>query len=232
MKLLLTSGGVKNESISHALVDLLGKPISESHALIVPTGIYPFPRGGENARALIAGHSKSPLSELGWASLGVLELTALPTIRRENWVPVLEKTDALLVWGGNVMYLRYWLMMSGVAELVPQLPNLVYVGVSAGSIVTTRHNCDEEFNRQFAPDGSDMLVGGEKGLGWVDCALTVHLDHPDPIFEDHTTEKIEAWARGIPDPTYALDDESALVVTNGEIRVVSEGHWHRFEPAS
>ncbi|HEX6797967.1 MAG TPA: hypothetical protein VF116_09675 [Ktedonobacterales bacterium] len=45
MKFLLTSAGIKNASIHNALVDLLGKPITESSAPIIPTAIYPFPGG-------------------------------------------------------------------------------------------------------------------------------------------------------------------------------------------
>ncbi|MEV4386129.1 hypothetical protein AB0J68_10560 [Micromonospora sp. NPDC049580] len=86
MRLLLTSGGVQNPSIRNALVDLLGKPIAESTALFIPTGVYPFPGGGESAWKAIHGQATIPLSQLGWKSLGILELTALPTIREENWV--------------------------------------------------------------------------------------------------------------------------------------------------
>jgi dipeptidase E len=39
MKLLLTSSGISNPTIHGALVELLGKPIAESSALFVPTGI-------------------------------------------------------------------------------------------------------------------------------------------------------------------------------------------------
>jgi dipeptidase E len=39
MKLLLTSSGISNPSIHASLVDLLGKPISESNALCIPTAI-------------------------------------------------------------------------------------------------------------------------------------------------------------------------------------------------
>ena len=108
MKLLLTSSGISNPSIEAALVDLLGKPISESSALIVPTAIYPFPEGTVGAWQAISGHTRSPFSGLGWKSLGVLELTALPSIKEESWFPRSEN-DALLVWGGHVMYLCYWM---------------------------------------------------------------------------------------------------------------------------
>jgi dipeptidase E len=86
IKLLLTSSGISNPSIHGALVDLLGKPIAESNALFVPTGIYPFPRCAGMAYDAICGKVASPLCELGWKSLGVLELTALPSIDKKNWV--------------------------------------------------------------------------------------------------------------------------------------------------
>jgi len=97
MKLLLTSSGISNPSIHGALVDLLGKLIAESNALFIPTGIYPFPHSAGMAYRAICGKAPSPLCELGWKSLGVLELTALPSIEKKNWVSSIKETDALLV---------------------------------------------------------------------------------------------------------------------------------------
>ena len=135
MKLLLTSSGISNPTIRDVLVDLLGKPIAESSALFVPTAIYPFPGGAGNAFRAISGNAKSPLCGLGWKSLGVLELTALPSIDKEVWVTAVQESDALLVWGGDPVYLAYWMKHSGLADLLPSLrPEMVYVGVSAGSI--------------------------------------------------------------------------------------------------
>src|SRR5436305_12259735 len=144
LKALLTSGGIRNTSIRDALVELLGKPIAESTALFIPTAIYPFPGGAGMAWKAISGNSLNPLCDLGWKSLGVLELTALPTIQRESWVPTLRETDALLVWGGDVLYLRHWMQASGLADLLPSLTEPVYVGVNAGTIVLTAYNCDAE----------------------------------------------------------------------------------------
>ena len=121
MRLLLTSAGISNPSIHDALVDLLGKPIAESNALFIPTAIYPHPGSAGMAWQAICGKAKSPLCELGWKSLGVLELTALPSIKKEYWVPSVEEADALLVWGGDVLYLCYWMRQSGVADLLPSL---------------------------------------------------------------------------------------------------------------
>lgn len=224
----ITSRG--SAHIHDALVDLLGKPISESSALFIPSGMYPFPGGGISALEAIRGRAKSPLCELGWKSLGLLELTALPSIQRESWVPALEETGALLVWGGNVMYLNYWMRKSGLADILPTLENLVYVGVSAGSIVATSHNCDFEWNLEFVPSGSDMALGDERTLGLVDFTMWVHVDNPDPIFEEHSMKNVERWAAGVPVSTYAIDDQTAVKVVGDSVEIVTEGHWKIFSP--
>jgi dipeptidase E len=226
MKLLLTSSGIKNPSIEEALVDLLGKPIAESSALIVATAIYPFAEGSTNAWRVFNGKAQGPFAEVGWKSLGVLELTALPSIKEESWVPQLQETDALLVWGGHVMYLCYWMRQSGLADLLPSLDNLVYVGVSAGSIVTTPYNGDVEFNLQTLPEDSDAAREGDRALGLVDFTMRVHVDRDG----FNSMADVESWAAGIPVPTYALDDETAIRVVDGRPEVVSEGNWKRFEP--
>jgi dipeptidase E len=133
--LLLTSAGIKNTSIHDALVELLGKPIAESTALCIPTAIYAFPGGAGRAWRLISGRAVSPLCELGWKSLGVLELTALPSIEKTHWTTAVQQSDALLVGGGDPLYLCYWMQQSGLADLLPSLRQTVYVGVSAGSLV-------------------------------------------------------------------------------------------------
>lgn len=227
MKFLLTSSGIRNPSISGALVELLGKPITESSALFIPTGAYPFPGGAGMAWRAICGRA-SPLCELGWKSLGVLELTALPTIREESWVPGLREADALLVGGGDVLYLCHWMRQSGLADLLPSLSDLVYVGVSAGSIVVTPYNCDAEFDLEFVPAGSDMALGADRALGLVDFTLYPHLDREE--MPDTAMANIEKWASGIPVPTYAIDDETAIKVIDCTVEVVSEGNWKLFNP--
>jgi len=121
---------------------------------------------------------------------------------------------------------------SGLADLLPSLENLVYVGVSAGSIVTTPYNCDAEWNRQFVPPGSDMALEGDRTMGLVDFTMWVHVDNPDPIFEEHSMANVEKWAAGVPVPTYAIDDETAIKVSGGTVEVVSEGHWNLFAPTT
>jgi dipeptidase E len=232
VRLLLTSSGIANPSIHGALEDLLGKPIAESSALFVPTGMYPFPGGGGGASQAHRGETRSQLCNLGWKSLGLLELTALTSVQRESWVPTIQETDALLVWGGHVAYLCHWMRQSGLADLLPSLENLVYVGVSAGSIAMTPYNCDAEWNLQFLDPESDIAKAAETSIGLVDFALTVHLDNPDPIFEDNSTANVERWAAGVPAPTYAIDDQTAIKVVGDTVEVISEGHWRLFTPAA
>jgi dipeptidase E len=98
------------------------------------------------------------MCELGWKSLGVLELTALPSIDEEQWVPTLQETDVLLVNGGDPLYLCYWMRQSGLADLLPSL-RAVYVGLSAGSMVLAP-NIGEDFVRWKPP------TGGDETLGW------------------------------------------------------------------
>jgi len=135
MRALLTSAGITNRSIHDALVDLLGRPIAESNALFIPTAIYPFPGGPGMAWRAISGQTSSPLCDLGWKSLGLLELSVLPSIDEAAWVPSVRDADALLVWGGDPLFLAQWMRRCGLTDLLPTLrPEAVYVGVSAGSI--------------------------------------------------------------------------------------------------
>jgi dipeptidase E len=220
MRFLLTSAGIKNTSIHDALVDLLGKPIAESSALCIPTAAYAMPGGAGMAWRLINGRATTPLSELGWKSLGVLELTALPSIDEEHWVPMVQETDALLVGGGDPLYLCYWMRQSGLADLLPSLRReTVYVGVSAGSTVMAP-NVGEDFV------GWKPSTGGDRALGMVDFSMFPHLDHEN--LPDNSMANAEKWAASVPVPGYAIDDQTAIKVTDGAVEVVSEGHWKLF----
>jgi dipeptidase E len=225
MKLLLTSAGIKNPSIHAALLALLDKPIAESNALCIPTASYGHPKAGPGrAWNFISGNEPAcPMCELGWKSLGVLELTALPSIDSALWVPMVQETDVLLVNGGDPLYLCYWMRQSGLADLLPSL-RAVYVGLSAGSMVMTPR-IGKEFVGWTPPSGG----GADDTLGLVGFSIFPHLDNPD--LPDNTMTTAERWAAGLAAPAYALDDESAIKVADGAVDVVSEGHWKLFTPA-
>jgi dipeptidase E len=221
VKLLLTAAGVKNPSIHAALVDLLSKPIADCNALCIPTGMYGHPSVGPGTRAweFISGQSENPMTELGWKSVGILELTALPSIDREKWMPLVQDTDVLLVAGGDVLYLCYWMRESGLVDLLPSLTETVWVGLSSGSMVMTPQ-VGEDFIQWRPPSGDDST------LGLVDFSICPHVNGDDK--PGNTMAEAESWAAGISGPAYAIDDDTAFKVVDGTVDIVSEGHWRLF----
>lgn len=220
MKLLLTSAGIKNPSIHDALVDLLGKPIADSNALCIPTAGYGHPMGSPGgAWRFITGRSSTLMCELEWKSLGVLELTALPSIDEGRWIPWVREADVLLVNGGDALYLCHWMRQSGLADLLPSLRETVWVGLSAGSMVMTPR-IGEEFVEWKPPTGDDST------LGIVDFSIFPHLDHE--LLPENSMADAERWAASIPGPAFAIDDDTAIKVIDGTVEIVSEGMWRHF----
>jgi dipeptidase E len=214
LKYLLTSGGITNPSIRDALVELLGKPIAECSALCIPTAQWGHPMcGPTSARGFIVGGPPWDMCGMGWKSVGVLELTALPSIGEERWVPWVREADVLLVDGGDATYLCHWMRQSGLADLLPSLSETVWVGVSAGSMVMTPRIGAYFVEWRSAPD--------DRTLGVVDFSIFPHLD----AFPTNTLADAERWAADIGVPAYAIDEQTAIKVVDGVVEVVSEGHW-------
>jgi dipeptidase E len=221
MKLLLTSAGITNASIHKALVDLLVKPITKCNALCIPTAGYGHPHMGlSNVWRFISGREpQCPMCELGWKSLGVLELTALPSIERERWIGYVREADVFLVSGGDALYLCHWMRQSGLAELLPSLQDTSWVGLSAGSMVMTPRI--GKYFVEWRPP-----AGGDSTLGVVDFSIFPHVDHP--MLPQNTMSDAERWAAVIGGKAYAIDDQTAIKVVDGTVEIVSEGHWRQF----
>ncbi|SDH43450.1 Type 1 glutamine amidotransferase-like domain-containing protein [Microbacterium pygmaeum] len=221
MKLLLTSAGISNATIRRSLEDLLGKPIGEADALCIPTAQYghPWLGPGTSAWEFISGRSEHPMVDLGWRSVGVLELTALPSIDDERWKPLVGETDVLLAAGGDALYLGHWMRESGLAAMLPALADTVWVGMSAGSMVMTPQ-IGAEFVGWTAPSGDD------RALGVVDFSICPHLTLDGA--PGNSLAAAEQWAAALDHPAYAIDDQTAIRVADGEVRVVTEGVWRHF----
>lgn len=231
MKLLLTSAGITNDSIRQALVDMLGKPIAQSKAVCILTAMYALPGGN-----IYAWQMLKELGEMGWQEFGVLELTALPSILEEHWLPTLEAADVIWVSGGITLYLSYWMQTSGFANKLPELlKKAVYVGVSAGSMVVT-HSLnlnraelartgiyyDDEYDEAAPPN-----AGSDQTLKLVDFVIRPHLNSDG--FLAATLDSMEKWSAKVAVPLYAIDDQTAIKVVDGEVEVISEGEWKLFE---
>lgn len=220
MKLLLTSAGISNASIHNALVELMGKPVAEANAFFVPTGLYGVGNGGDIARRVICGTLGDPYCDMGWKSLALLELTALPTLKEEHWLPALQHADALLVGGGDCQYLTYWMHQSGLTDLLPSLLNkTVYVGLSAGSMIMTTYGTT--YGNHTLPAGT------AKSLGLIDIAIHPHLDYE--AFPQNSMANLEKLATTLPMPSYLIDDQTAIKVVDDKIEVISEGHWKKVD---
>lgn len=223
MRLLLTSAGIKNPSIHDALVDLMDKPIAESSALCISTASYGHSWAGPGrAWQFISGNEpQTPMVELGWKSVGVLELTALPSLGADRWVPWVQEADVFLVNGGDPRYLCYWAQESGLAELLPSL-DAVWVGLSAGSLIMTPTIGDWDVE-WTSPTGRDDAM-----LGLVDFSIFPHLGHP--MLPKNTLATAERWVADLSNRAYAIDDETAIKVVDGNVEVVSEGEWTLLTP--
>lgn len=222
MKLLLTSGGVSNASIRNELVEMLGKPIDACNALCIPTAEWGHPACTPgSAWRFASGTGQGTMVGLGWKSVGLLELTALPSMGADRWRNWVLGADALLVDGGDATYLGYWMIRSGLLDLLKTLPNMVWVGMSAGSMVMTPRIGDDFVS--WKPG-----TGSDKTLGLVDFAIYPHLDNP--MLRNNTLANAEKWAATIDCPAYAIDDQTAITVVEDRVEVVSEGQWKVLRP--
>jgi dipeptidase E len=175
--------------------------------------------------------------ELGWKQFDIVDLAAVATLPKNLWWPKLEVADVILVGGGNVPYLSFWMQASGLAEALPQwLETKVYVGNSAGSMVVTPSiNTSSEALQSMGliPGGEDASdVSGEQmsdvGIGLVTFGFRPHFG--ENRRSSITAEVLDAVAKQEEMPVYALDDKSALSIFNGEVTIVSEGDVKLFEP--
>jgi dipeptidase E len=224
MKLLLTSLGLSTLPLVDSLESLLGKRLHRSVLMYVPTALHATPGGAAAGYELLRAARPQD-----WASVGFLELTALHDVPPEHWLSDLEAADAIMIGGGNTPYLSHWLRRSRFDELLPRLlQRSVYVGVSAGSIVAgTNMHIDADrlrrdgiYDDDIYGDQAPVGAGSSNTLGLVPFAIRPHLGSPD--LPRATLQYLADTATG---PTYAINDESAIAVTNGVVTPVGNG-WH------
>lgn len=214
MKLLLTSGGITNSLIANALFELTGKRPEETTVAFIPTA--------SNVEVGDKDWLIADLINLKKQNFKSIEITDISAVNEKIWRPSLERADILFFEGGNTYHLMRWLNKSGLTDLLPELlKDKVYVGVSAGSIVT---NPDLSLKLSQAIYEEDMSEAEElKGLNFVDFYFLPHLN--SEWFGKARKENIEKAAQEINRTIYALDDNSALKIIDGKIEVISRGEW-------
>ena len=216
MKLLLTSGGLSNKSIINALADLLQKPFSNAKLAVIPTAMNVeigdkswFIKDLEN------------LKGLGFESIDIVDISAIP---RDVWEPKIREAGILLFGGGNTYHLVYWLKKSGLADLLPELlKTRVYVGISAGSIVVSHKISTSTSEKDYS---KEIAHKDDNGLGFVNFNIRPHFN--SPYFPKLTKEYIKELAGKIKEPLYAIDDKTAIKITDGDVEVITEGEYLKF----
>lgn len=217
MKLLLTSGGITNKSIANALFDLVGKKPEDTSLAVIPTAL--------NVEKGDKGWFIDDLINLKKQNFKSIDIVDISAIDQKLWKPRLEVADILFFEGGNTYHLMEWINKSGLIEILPELlKTKVYVGASAGSMVT---------NKDLILKLSQIIYGEDldktedmKGLNYVDFYFLPHLNSQD--FPKLREENIRNISKDISEKIYALDDNSALKVVDNQVEIISEGEYLQF----
>lgn len=216
--MLLTSAGIRNETLRCALADLVAGPFAtEAVALLTTASVA---AAGDHSWFV---EDLSRLHSLGWRELDILDLNGLP---RQMVLGRLRHADVIYAEGGNHYHLANSIIANGLAaEMADILESKVYVGISAGSMIFSR-NLSEQTGEAFAEQDDLRILGdtpARSPFGLFDWYLKPHLNSPG--FPDRTLDWFDQAAAKLDFPVYALDDESAVRVRDGEIDVVSAGQW-------
>lgn len=218
MKLLLTSGGITNPSIANAFLKLIGKPAEETNLAFIPTAA-----NSEDGDKSWLIRDLNNLKNMNFKTIDIVDISALP---QELWLPRLESADVLFFSGGNTTHLMYWLKKSGLEAILPDLLKIrVYAGISAGSIVAGPSLALSSKDKKLYYE-QRLGYKTEEALGFVKLHVRPHLNSPS--FPHARKENIEAIAKTVNEPIYALDDQSALSIVDGKVEVVSEGEYYVF----
>jgi dipeptidase E len=217
MKLLLTSAGLSNKSISNALFELAGKLAKDLKLAFIPTASN-VEEGDKDWLIDDLLNCK----KLGFASIDIVDISAIP---KDLWLPRLQGADILFFEGGNTFHLMHWIEKSGLKEiLLEMLKTKVYVGVSAGSMVTCK-SLDMSTSERLYSEAIDEYKKDE-GMGFVDFLIRPHLN--SPYFPNVNLKNLEEMSKEFPDTFYAIDDNTAIKVVDEKIEIVSEGEWKKF----
>jgi len=217
MKLLLTSVGLSNKTIIKAFSELVGLPHSKIHIVFIPTAAN-VEDGDKDW--LISDYINLKKQNFGFVD--IVDISALP---KEIWLPRLKKANVIFVGGGNTFYLMAWLKKSGLGKILPGLlKTRIYVGISAGSMVTTVNlrmsTSQKPYSEQVYP------LKNDNGLGFVNFHIRPHLNSEH--FPKLRVKYLSEIAQKIPEPIYAIDDDTAIMVNGNKVEVVSEGKWKKF----
>lgn len=217
MKLLLTSGGLMNESIINALKSLTQKPFNQLNLAFVPT-----------AANVVEGDKDWLIKDfevcksLGFKSFDIVDFSAVPA---DIWKKRLKDADVILVGGGNTFHLMHCLEQTGLKIYLRELlKTRVYIGISAGTMVATKNLVLSDSPRLYSEDIGEL--DRNEGLGSVDFHIRPHLNSKD--FPNMKIDIVKEAVKDVSEPVYVIDDQTAIKVVNGSVEIISEGSWKKF----
>ena len=213
MKLLLTSAGIQNKSIAQAILDLVGLPAEEIKLVFIPTAA-----NVEKGEKLWLINDLLHFKEQNYGLLDIVDVAAVP---KDIWLPRLEEANLICFGGGNEQFLADVIQKIGLKDILLELlKTRVYMGISAGSMVAGQFLSPELLKIVYPED--NFMRELHPAMGLVDCNFVPHLNSPwFPGVRKETLESLE----NLTTPLYALDDDSALKIVDGEIEVVGEGKY-------
>jgi dipeptidase E len=218
MKLLLTSGGLSNNSIISSFKKLTEKPFNELNLAFIPTAANI--EAGDKTDWFIK--DLEICKNLSFKSIDLVDISALP---KKIWTKRLEESNVIMVEGGNTYHLMYWVKKSGLEKLLPELlKTRVYIGISAGSMIMAPDIASSSSEKGIVEAIGEKIE--DKGLGFVNFLVEPHIN--SPYFPDLTFENFEMQSKKVEFPIYALDDNSAIEVIDNKITLISEGNWKKF----
>ena len=216
MKLLLTSAGLKNQSIVNALFELVDKKPEETSVIFITTA--------SNAEFGDKTWLIDDLINLKKQNFKQIELADI-SIEENLWKPKIEQADILLFGGGNTYHLMEWLNRSGLTSLLPELlKTKVFAGISAGSMVTNK-NLSLKLSQTLFEEDLDRTEE-MKGLCFVDFTFLPHLN--SEWFKKLRKENIKEAVQGMTEKIYVADDNTALKVVGNSVEIISEGEFLEF----
>lgn len=205
MNLLLTSAGITNNKLASIVKEL----VADIRIAFIPTAAN-VEEGGKDW--LIKNFVECQ-------ELGPVDIVDISALTKEQWLPRLKAATVIVVGGGNTLHLMSHITSSGLTEELPRLLNSrLYIGISAGSIVTNSTliaSSEYLFTKKEAP----------KGLGLTSVFTVPHLN--SPYFPKTREENLRD--RQVPGTLYALDDDSAILIQDNAIKLISEGTFLKLD---
>lgn len=199
MKLLLTSSGLSTPSLQEAFLSLLPKPAPECSAIVLSDiqteqqFVYSFA-------------AKKELTDLGLRDVIVFNIN-------DESFTLTDHVDVVYVCGGNTFHILDRMKKSGVFNFIKQESekNIVYVGVSAGSIIAGPNI--EIAGHGSAGDPNDINLADLKSLQLTDITILPH-------FKPSLRSEADEFQKKTKYQVQTLRDDEALMITNSTQKLI------------